>query len=227
MTVRKNANKMKANEKKRFKDIVKKLIDNGTYGKFVSFHADMSHMMHGSMGMVGRQRFLPWHRMYLLKLEQEMQSVDPLSFIPYWDWTTSKKIPVMLKNFMPTVNVPGRGNITVSRNVGTPTHLPTKSDIKSVLSEDTYTLFTTQLEFSHNNVHGWVGGIMFDIQYSPTDPVFWLHHAQIDRIWSMWQNNPQNTGKNPSLSGNDRTMDPWIETESQTRSITALGYSYS
>lgn len=213
-------------EKKRFKDVITKLIANGTYGKFVSFHADMSHNMHSSMGAVGRQRFLPWHRMYLLKLEKEMQTIDPLSFIPYWDWITSPKIPILLKTFMPTVNVPGAGNITVSRNVGPPPPLPTKSDITSVLSENTYTLFTTQLEYSHNNVHGWVGGIMSDIQYSPTDPVFWLHHAQIDRLWGIWQAKSQNAGKNPSLNGSDRIMDPWTETESQTRSITTLGYSY-
>ena len=22
---------------------------------------------------------------------------------------------------------------------------------------------------------------------SPNDPIFWLHHANIDRIWSAWQ----------------------------------------
>lgn len=226
MTIRKNAKKITPIEKKRFRTIIQKLIDNGTYGKFVSFHADMSHNMHGSMGMVGRQRFLPWHRMYLLKLEKEMQSIDPLSFIPYWDWTASKTIPTMLNAFKPTVNVPGRGNITVSRIMGSPPPLPTKSDIASVLSENTYTLFTTQLEYVHNNVHGWVGGIMSDIQYSPTDPIFWMHHAQIDRIWSIWQSKSQNSGKNPTLNGSDQIMDPWSETETQTRSITALGYSY-
>lgn len=165
--------------------------------------------------------------MYLIKLEREMQAIDPQSFIPYWNWTTSKNIPTWVKSFTPTVNVPGAGNIVVSRNVGAPPPLPTKAGIKSVLSENTYTLFTTQLEFSHNAVHGWVGGIMSDIMYSPSDPIFWMHHAQVDRVWSIWQANAKNAGKNPALNGSDKTMDPWPETESQTRSITALGYSYT
>ena len=31
-------------------------------------------------------------------------------------------------------------------------------------------------------MHNWVGGIMSDIMYSPCDPLFWLHHAFIDRV---------------------------------------------
>lgn len=51
-------------EKERFICAVNTLIANGTYGNLVAIHADMSHMMHGT------QRFLPWHRVYLLQLEQ-------------------------------------------------------------------------------------------------------------------------------------------------------------
>jgi tyrosinase len=38
----------------------------------------------------------------------------------------------------------------------------------------------------HNRVHAWVGGSLA-IQYSPNDPVFWLLHAEIDRLWAQWQ----------------------------------------
>jgi len=29
---------------------------------------------------------------------------------------------------------------------------------------------------------------MSDVYTSPGDPVFWMHHAWIDRNWRMWQN---------------------------------------
>jgi tyrosinase len=49
----------------------------------------------------------------------------------------------------------------------------------------------------HNNVHGSVGtpyGFMGDFM-SPVDPVFWLHHANVDRLWWLWQRrNPQTRG---------------------------------
>ena len=38
----------------------------------------------------------------------------------------------------------------------------------------------------HNAVHVWVGGQM-QTASSPNDPVFFLHHANIDRLWSQWQ----------------------------------------
>lgn len=59
----------------------------------------------------------------------------------------------------------------------------------------------------HNTVHGWVGSTMNNIQYSPADPIF-LHHAEVDRIWSLWQANPVNTGKGPTLKGAAATPDP-------------------
>jgi tyrosinase len=51
---------------------------------------------------------------------------------------------------------------------------------------------------SHNIVHVWVGGMIVDddnmtdcgaMAYggSPNDPVFWLHHSNIDRLWADWQ----------------------------------------
>jgi tyrosinase len=38
----------------------------------------------------------------------------------------------------------------------------------------------------HNRVHEWVGGDM-RAGTSPNDPVFWFHHANVDRIWAGWQ----------------------------------------
>jgi tyrosinase len=38
----------------------------------------------------------------------------------------------------------------------------------------------------HNNVHVWVGGDM-QASSSPNDPVFFLHHCNVDRIWAAWQ----------------------------------------
>ena len=38
----------------------------------------------------------------------------------------------------------------------------------------------------HIRVHAWVGGSMTTFT-SPNDPVFWLHHCYVDRLWSDWQ----------------------------------------
>ena len=42
----------------------------------------------------------------------------------------------------------------------------------------------------HNRVHVWVGGDMLPSS-SPNDPVFYLNHCNVDRIWAAYQAKPQ------------------------------------
>lgn len=37
----------------------------------------------------------------------------------------------------------------------------------------------------HNSVHAAVGGTMLSM-FSPIDPLFYLHHANVDRLWQVW-----------------------------------------
>jgi hypothetical protein len=39
----------------------------------------------------------------------------------------------------------------------------------------------------HNSGHGWVGSWMGACQFSPADPVFWVFHCELDRLWAKWQ----------------------------------------
>lgn len=48
--------------------------------------------------------------------------------------------------------------------------------------------FREQIEVNlHNVVHFAVGGYMADPRRAVNDPVFFLHHANIDRLWACWQ----------------------------------------
>ena len=228
MAVRKRATAVTGEEQNRFRNVITRLInapgDPNPYGTLVAHHANHGHNMHPFMGAIAAQRFLPWHRVYVLKLEQMGQEIDPLFFVPYWKWTTQRAVPPWLENFKPTIKLPGI-NRTVTRNPPRPnTTLPTSSQINRILKIDTFTSFVNELDAPHGRVHNWCFGIMSDVSWSPVDPLFWLHHAEIDRIWSRWQ--VAHSNQNPSLTGSDRIMDPWPETETQVRSIAALGYSY-
>jgi tyrosinase len=46
--------------------------------------------------------------------------------------------------------------------------------------------FRRWLENYHNQVHNLVRGDMIS-GTSPNDPIFWLHHCNVDRIWAAWQ----------------------------------------
>ncbi|KAL2824308.1 hypothetical protein BDW59DRAFT_162646 [Aspergillus cavernicola] len=59
------------------------------------------------------------------------------------------------------------------------------------LSENQDVASDINLEYIHNNIHGWVGGDfnghMSQIPVATFDPLFWLHHCNIDRIFALWQ----------------------------------------
>lgn len=58
----------------------------------------------------------------------------------------------------------------------------------------------------HNRGHVWVNGVMGSTATSPIDPVFFMHHCNVDRIWAQWQaKNPKLVAQYPS----DATIDAY------------------
>jgi tyrosinase len=135
--------------------------------------------------------------------------------------------------------------------VGT-SSLPTPTDVSNALTNETvydvtpYDRFVTsgfrnRLEGwisgpqLHNRVHVWVGGSM-EPSSSPNDPVFFLHHCFIDKLWGDWQRLHPGAGYLPTSGGpaghnlND-TMEPWFGRGETVRPAdvlnhVALGYGY-
>lgn len=146
--------------------------------------------------------------------------------------------------------------------------LPTATQVDDALGTDPYDnpnwnnesepSFRNKLEGGygegqiHNIVHVWVGGMIIQndrITYSgamssggsPNDPVFWLHHANIDRLWADWQLEDSHwgleyVGYEPKSSGprglnaNDPML-PWSSNITPARvsniySIDTVGYNY-
>ncbi|KAG6876274.1 hypothetical protein C0993_004542, partial [Termitomyces sp. T159_Od127] len=70
----------------------------------------------------------------------------------------------------------------------------TETMVKRTLSNTTFEAFRIELEGwrihrpkIHNSGHNIIGGDMSDLHSSPADPLFYLHHANLDRVWWMWQ----------------------------------------
>ena len=43
-----------------------------------------------------------------------------------------------------------------------------------------------------------IGGVMSSIKTAALDPVFWLHHANIDRLWEVWLQRRPDVHRNPT-----------------------------
>jgi tyrosinase len=100
----------------------------------------------------------------------------------------------------------------------------------------------------HNFVHVYVGGhspdrripgLMSDPGLAALDPIFYLHHANIDRMWTVWNGNPQNANpqasnwlNGPGGNGEREFVIPMpggkslVYTPQQMTSLEALDYTY-
>jgi len=192
--------------------------NDGTLGQLVDLHAGM-YMQHGNL------RLLPWHRIFLLLFEEALHNYHPDVCIPYWDWTKPEEqhFPDWLAGILPTVHTPTR-TINVIRSPGSESWLAgTVSGVSSALGQTSYDSFSSPINGIHGGVHIWVGGTMSDASVSPADPVFWLHHANLDRLWWDWHNSAAGNHQNPVIAGQ---ISPWTYTEADTRNIISLGYKY-
>jgi tyrosinase len=208
MGIRKNQATLTANEKSRFVNAVLQLKTNGVYDRYVRQHRDLF-----NAGIHRSALFLPWHREFLRRLELDLQAIDPLVTIPYWDWTVDRTLTASLwgSDFMGGNGVPaggavqtgafafsnGRWPLTVrdnpadrvelTRAIGSGASLPNTNAVQSVLTRTPFSVFTPDLEtLIHNIVHVFIGGSA-GTRSSPNDPAFFLLHCNVDRLWAIWQ----------------------------------------
>jgi tyrosinase len=264
---RKNQATLTASERSRLVAAFLALKADGTYDQLTAQHMNAMNDAHRGPA------FLPWHRYYLLRLEQELQRIDPAVTLPYWDWTIDNSGAASLwdPDFMGGNGQASDGVVTsgpFAHNTGNWTliydgpalrrrfgmsapNLPTQADVSAALADPVYDVapynmfvtsgFRNRLEGwingpqLHNLVHVWVGGSMGPMS-SPNDPVFYLHHCFIDKLWVDWQLLHPGAGYIPVSGGPaghnlSDSMQPWAaEGDSITPASVldhhALGYAY-
>ena len=150
--------------------------------------------------------FLPWHRAYLSVVEHLLQwaAEDDSLALPYWDWVRSPKIPAIYDGdpaTNPLAHAP--------RNVGADPRLLwweqlTPADEPRVVGEHTFEEFgggnivddQGNIAFRggsldgglHGAGHVYIGGDMQSFTTAGNDPLFYAHHANVDRMWEVWRN---------------------------------------
>ena len=129
--------------------------------------------------------FLAWHRGLLYRFEENLRIVSgiPDMVLPYWDYYTQPQIP---PEFLDTASPQWRKERTGDDVTAALSLDPFADDVIN-FQRGSGNAFETKLENApHNPVHNLIGGAMADIVISPRDPLFWVHHANIDRLWLAW-----------------------------------------
>lgn len=182
----------------------------------------------------GAPYFIAWHRGYLYYFEQQLRIVsgNPDLNVPYWDYYSYATLPAEFTN--PASNNPLYVP-RLSANVHSALDLAPFAPTVYNFQHGALNAFEPKIEDVHNPIHDLIGGVMTTMQ-SPLDPIFYLHHASIDRLTHAWalpdgkgipySNNPYSpTNSDPYWGGNHvyaadlsieryKTLDPtWIGTD--------------
>jgi tyrosinase len=158
--------------------------------------------------------FLPWHRMYVLYIEAIVRKVtsQPSFTLPYWNYSVSGPDHGVLPPQFRMQNDPTFGSLYVDKrnpgvNNGTPIdkndpgalNLDALKQCKYGFTSNAVQGFNQTLDFGlHGNVHVLTGNTqnMGSVPWAAFDPIFYLHHCNIDRLWASWNVDPNR--KNPS-----------------------------
>jgi tyrosinase len=155
--------------------------------------------------------FLSWHRIYLFYFERILRqaSGDATLALPYWNYTQTgnralpaafrtpadQSNPLFVSQRNPAVNAGAQLSPSAVTFSTAFSRIPFASNTSGSSSFGGLRV-PGAVHFSnghgalelgpHNAVHVQVGGWMSDPNMAARDPIFWLHHANIDRLWESW-----------------------------------------
>lgn len=209
-----------------------------------------------SRGLHNNGAFLPWHRGFVLQVENHLRLYESSVTIPYLDWASEPRIiessiwgneehqfsgsgaantrcvtegPFGSNEFQgPTISHSGylkTDGRCLQRRItgGTAANWPHIEDdlINRYPLPTHYDSFRNRLEHGpglHDSVHCIVGGTMCS-SASANDPIFFLHHAMVDKIWNDWQSqSPEHrdaytgtTGRNAIMPASSYTPEEMLD----------------
>jgi hypothetical protein len=147
-------------------------------------------------------QFLTWHRMYLYYFERVLRQAagNPSLRLPYWDYAADGRLPaaVRAQTYVDESGrmVPNPLYVAARRpqlNSGAQALLTGVTSAANAMAAGGEGTFRTRIETApHGAVHcalpagGCPNGLMGATAPAALDPIFYLHHANIDRLYECW-----------------------------------------
>jgi len=161
-------------------------------------------------------RFPLWHRQYMLAYENALRTIVPTTSLHYWDISKDKDNNLTDRVTQATVMIDGHSYPNPLLNYTAPyesvlnktaylhAHYTTirntdeRSDraqyaqayVDAYNGTTNYATFGQTLESAHDSVHVYVGGStgdMSSLARAGFDPIFFLHHSNVERWFYLWQ----------------------------------------
>jgi tyrosinase len=247
MRYRKNINCLTADELHDLREALAAMYalaasDPNSFATLASFHGGppVAYCSHGSPG------FFTWHRAYLMAFENALRVVGCQVTLPYWDWSSGPttgvpaacRQPTYVNRVGATVANPlysgpraGGGSQTNRRaDIDTTAYDDLATSAQAAMSAATFASFQSQISGVHGSVHVRTGGDMGSVPTAAYDPIFYLHHGNVDRLWADWQ--AAHPGPLPASEASfqlqpfPRPYSVAWQTGSDVESTDALGYRY-
>jgi tyrosinase len=205
--VRKDANSLSTFERDRFLAALATLNGSGggPYRDFRDMHVggppDVE--AHGGPG------FLPWHRMYLLDFERELQGIDAEVTLPYWRFdqaapnlfhrsfiglpNASSQVEFAPDNPLLGWVADGPAGVQRGRGVGPQTTPAVAGELQTLANggagqNANFADFRAMQFDPHGAAHmSHISGWITNPATAPRDPLFFLLHCNVDRLWAKWQ----------------------------------------
>ena len=162
--------------------------------------------------------FLLWHRLYIWHLEQIIRELSGKKdfALPYWAYTDKKDsllnrtLPAPFRNPKSTLFEKARYQ-DLNDGKSIEDRYAYKLNLNHLFEYQDFASFAKNIDHvPHGFMHNYTGGVqpgqkpsiyfnsiynnkigsglMAEVSSAGFDPIFWLHHANIDRIWQQWTN---------------------------------------
>jgi hypothetical protein len=185
--------------------------------------------LHRRNGQHNNGLFLPWHRLQTLHLEQIIAGLTGHSTfaMPYWDAQQHKTMPSWVSDREAGLYERRRAASVEALDFNAARWA--RSPYVARLETDGFETFAGKLPegagmvegYGHNYIHELVGGLMKVFSTAALDPFFWMHHANIDRVWATWH-----VGRGADVYPEDwtrRTLDGFIGRDGETTGDWRIG----
>jgi hypothetical protein len=139
----------------------------------------------------GTEFFWSWHRMYLYWFERIVRKMceDHCWALPYWNWAPGSDFHLPAPFRDPTSELytvnrdPNMNNGTGALNPGA---VSVGNSTSGSFGLTDFFATNINIQGPHGSVHVEVGGWMQSVPTAAQDPIFYVHHSNVDRLWDLW-----------------------------------------